>query len=259
MVMPVKTRDDNRHTDNVVSGSLEDSLPGQQSADDELIDRAVEELNRLHRESSLRLARRIGEYLLRTFFGGDLERFRRCSVSHVSFRRLASRDDLDFSASFLCTSVAVVEQCRQLPAAIAEQLPLSHHRLLIPVKDLELKTKLAHLAAREGLSKRQLGQKVRALRQRPGLVKRGRPALPETVKKLNQLRRSAEALLEMKVSALEFDGYSKRAARELITNVMSELEEVSEVLAQLHDKVRVRPARLAARTAAARARSIVIA
>lgn len=228
---------------------LEGLLPGEEQADEELIARAVEDLNRIHRESALQLALQMGEYLLATFFAGDLSRFHQRSGSHVSFRRLAASNDLQFSPSFLYTSVAIVEQLEQLPPTLAEQLPLSHHRLLLPVKDPSLKSKLALRAVRSGLSKRELAQEVKAARRRPGLARPGRPVLPETVKRLNQMRRSVNALLEMKASALDFDDYSPRKARELITELMSELEEVSEVLAQLHEKVRARPGRAAARTA----------
>jgi hypothetical protein len=241
-------RRDDRHLVSAATTARRASLPGERCADLRLVDRAVAELNRMHRESALRLACQTGKYLLATFFGDDLAVFRERSGTHQSFRELAARADLRFSASFLYTSVAVVEQCRQLPASVAGELPLSHHRLLLPIQNRQLKTKLAQRAVRERLSKRALAEEVKALRRHPGPgnVKRGRPPLPEAVKKLHQLRRAAGALLHMKASVLDFEDYSPRAARELITELMTELEEVSEVLARLQEKARARPARTAA-------------
>jgi hypothetical protein len=139
-------------------------LPGERSPDQRLLDEAVADLNRIYTAKALETARLIGGYILERFFAGSAERFHDRGRKHVSFRLLAERPDLKFSYSYLWTCVAVVEQYAELPHDIADALPLSHHRLLLPVRDRDEKVALARRAVVEGLSKRQLADVIRPRR-----------------------------------------------------------------------------------------------
>lgn len=136
-------------------------LPGEQTVDERFLDQAVADLNQIYTAKALETARLIGQYTLETFFGNSLDQFHDRGKKHLSFRRLAEHPDLRFSSSYLWTCVAVVEQFQHLPLNLAEALPLSHHRLLLPIRDPEEKIKLATAAIERGLSKREFAEAIR--------------------------------------------------------------------------------------------------
>lgn len=201
-------------------------LPGERDCDTSLIKKAVDDLNRLHSSMALEMACRMGEYVLRVFFNGDTKRFRERGRRHVSFRRLAERDDLQVSVSFLSTAVSVVEQLQLLPPAVARQLPLSHHRLLLPVKDKETKLELARWAADGHSSKRQLADRVRRYRLLSGDNRRGRPPTPPLIKTLRQLRKTAEQLLTVSGQEWFVGCYPDDETAALVDDLETELKAV---------------------------------
>lgn len=171
------------------------ALPGAETVDDDALTAAVREINRLHAAKGLETARAIGSFVLETFFDNDTENFRSHGKKHVTFRELGEREDLQVSYSFIWNAVSVVDQLRLLPENIASVLPLSHHKLLLPVKDPEKKVKLATEAVEKGLGKRELEQKVKKVRAKE-LVgeKRGRKPDPELLKLLRKATGAVEDL-----------------------------------------------------------------
>ncbi len=145
-------------------------------------DRVVHEINRIVTQKGLETARLLGSYLLATFFDDDPALLHSRSPKVASFRKLAERDDLQCTFTFLWKSVAVVEQLRLLPGEVAEALPITHHRLLLPVKDPEAKVALAREAVSVRLSARDLEARVRSAKdlERRG-EKRGRKPTPQHV------------------------------------------------------------------------------
>ena len=125
------------------------TLPGEAAVDAPLVDQVVAALNQIYRAKGMETARAVGELLLGTFFEGDPAYFHERGKDHASFRQLAERDDLHFSHAFLWSACAVVEQLRQLPKDVAGVLPLSHHKLLLTVKDPAEKERLEVLSDRE--------------------------------------------------------------------------------------------------------------
>lgn len=160
-------------------------LPGEQSIDEHLLEEAVLDLNQIFALKAIETARLIGKYILDHFFDGSLANFHDRGKKHLSFRCLAERSDLRFSYSYLWTCVAVVEQFEHLPRPIAESLPLSHHRLLLPVRNPEEKIKLATRAVEEGLSKRELAEAIKSRpprrRQRRAVANAGEHPLARTL------------------------------------------------------------------------------
>lgn len=178
------------------SGALPELvLPGERAVESHIVDSAVSDLNHIYTLKGLETARAVGEYVLARFFDNDLREFRRRSGRHISFRTLADREDLQFSYSFLWNSVAVVEQLRQMPPKIADSLSLSHHKLLLAVRDQDLKLRLAKRAVREKLSKRQLEGVIARAGGRKGVRKGRRPAHP-LAKGLSKVRRALYWTLE---------------------------------------------------------------
>jgi hypothetical protein len=158
--------------------------------DRDLLDRAVEHINGIYTAHGLRVARELGEYLVETFFGGDLDAAREQGRGHASWRALASRSDLLVSHSHLWSTVQVLDQLRRLPDDIGSSLSMSHHRRLLVVKDEEARAKLAKEAVAERLNVKQLEAKVseqRAIEQAGET--RGRKPLPTFVKAIRALKK----------------------------------------------------------------------
>jgi hypothetical protein len=170
-------------------------LPGETMVDETLVAEAAQEVNRIHAAKGLEAYRASGEYLLATFFGGDLAAFGKKGKKHASFRALAKRDDIAVKHTGLWYSVALLAQLRQLPQDIGTALPMSHHRLLIPVKDEKAKLDLAREAVEGKLAKREFEARVRAVRKQksPTATGAGRPALPPWARGIGSIERAVEA------------------------------------------------------------------
>lgn len=154
-------------------------LPGEMDVDEALVERAVAEIHRVRRVGALHTALAIGEYVVATFFDSDLQLFRVREGDHVSYRRLAAHPDLGMPPSALWTAVNLVSQRDVLGVALTETLSLSHHRVLLSVKDEERKLELAELAAREGFDRDQLAELARERRRG---ARAGRKPLPRWFK-----------------------------------------------------------------------------
>lgn len=164
-------------------------------AADPLLDDAVGYINRVVTTKGLETARLLGDYLLKTFFDNDAANVRSRSGKETTFRKLAERDDLQCSFSFLWSAVAVVEQLRLLPEGIADTLPMSHHKLLLPIKSTERKVQLAKEAIEKKLGKREFEDRVRKVQSKQSKgEKRGRKPAPEVVKTLRRLLKALDGL-----------------------------------------------------------------
>lgn len=182
------------------------TLPGENDVDAALVDQVVGDLNQIYRVKGMETARAVGELLLARFFDGDPARFHERGKDHVSFRQLAERDDLSFSHAFLWNACAVVEQLRLLPEDLASALPLSHHKLLLTVKDPAEKERLAREAVAQGLSKRALEEAVKETRPEvPPESRPGRKPLPAVVKGLTRLKAAVALAGSEELGALDAD------------------------------------------------------
>lgn len=217
----------------VPSTDLALGLPGETEEDAALISDAVARINGFWAAQGLETARAIGQYLIDTFFGGRLQNFHRRDGKHVSFRALADREDLRPSYSWLRNAVAVVEQWDLLPEDIRGAIPFTHQKLLLSLKDTEVKVKLAREVVEKTMGKETLAKKVQKLREKEG-SKAGRPALPVFVKGLGKLRKAIAEATSEAVTAEAFATYSPKLARRLVEDVGDELK----ALQELFDRVR---------------------
>src|SRR4051795_5318288 len=82
----------------------------------DVVDQVVSELNELQNRATLNLALRMGELIIRRFYGGDLASWRRHKAKEASFRRLAlrCRSDLRVSPTSLYRAVALYELTTRL-------------------------------------------------------------------------------------------------------------------------------------------------
>jgi len=201
------------------------SLPGETSADDSVLDQAVGELNRIYIAKGLEAARAMGEYVLDTFFAGDPANFRTRSNKHITFRRLAERDDLQPSYSHVFSSVAVVEQLRLLPEDIGTALSVSHHKALLPIKDESSKERLAKKAIEDGLSVEAFRLEIqRVLSKSKGKSKAGRPPLPTFVKGIKKIIKDIEFIESDDLGEETFSNYSAADAKKLLVDLEEQVK-----------------------------------
>ena len=219
-------------------------LPGEAALDAARVAAAVVEINRIHTAKGLEAVRDMGRYLLDVFFGGDFEAFRARGRKHVSFRKLEDRPDLHVSASTLWNAVAIVQQLELLPKDIANALPVSHHRLLLPIRSVDSKLELAQRAADKQLTKRQLAEQAQTVRAAETAGKRsGRPPLRAFYKALKAMQRAREQATVGEVEQFHFaiDGTGLQPAE--LSVLLDELEagvaELQAVIAAARDKVEV--------------------
>ena len=209
-------------------------LAGEDHIDEALLEKAVAEINRIYVLKGLETTRAISNYFVGAFFGCDMEAFRQREKKHVTFRALANREEFHVAYNTIWYSVAVLGQLRQLPENIAEALPLTHHKLLLPVHDVQTKVELAQRAVDEGLSSRDFAEAVKEVRasdQKGG--RRGRAPLPAFVKGITRLRRAVKLATSEEITPEALASYSPDRARKTV----EDLEEQINRLVELKEKV----------------------
>jgi hypothetical protein len=152
-------------------------------------------LNGLYVPGALGTALAMASYLLSRFLGGEEDGFNP-QLEAPSLRELARRTDLSFSAASLSVAIGVYLQHPLLDPALAVQLTLSHHRLLLGVPDAKGKNQLAALAVRNRLDVEELKIEVQAYRRRHHLPPIGRPPAHPVLHALRRIRREGGDLLE---------------------------------------------------------------
>ena len=195
-------------------------LPGEGASDDALIDEVVASVNKLYISHSIETVRAIGEYVLAKFFDGDPTKFHSHAAKHVSFRRLADRDDLTVKYGWIWNACAMAEQWPVLSESVRTALPVSHHKLLLPVKDPDEKERLAREAVEKGLSKRAFEVEIKRARTREdgedGKARKGRKPLPTCVRGLTKLAAPVNLATSDPVTGESFATYSPKKGKVLI-------------------------------------------
>lgn len=209
-------------------------LPGADAADDNLIDQLVARLNQTYRIKGLETAREVAGCVIELMFAGSAEQFLARGNSHMSFKALKKRKDLQVSYQFVWSSCAVYGQLQRLPAAIADELPLSHHKMLLPIKDESAKVGLATAAVEKGLSKRDFEVEVNKVKkEQKGESNAGRPALPAFAKAFAKLKLVVGQAKAEEITSDSFKHYDKDDARELLVDVSDCIEELKVVMAKV--------------------------
>ncbi len=206
-------------------------LPGADSVDGALLDRAVQELNALYRTKGLETARAVAEVVIGVFFGGSVDHFNARSGSHISFVELKKRSDLHVSYQFVWNSCAVYDQIRQLPQHVVDALPMSHQKLLLPVKDREQKVALAQAAVKENLGKRAFEERIRLVRKAATTSKAGRPPLPAFAKAFTVVKRAVSMATKGTIDEDSFAHFSKDETRKHLDEWEQQVRDLAAVLA----------------------------
>lgn len=218
------------------SDALALTLPGGDAVDAGLLDRAVTELNQVYQTKGLETARTVAECVIEVFFDGKAENFLARGGSHVSFAALKKRADLQVSYQFVWNSCAVYEQLRLLPAEVANALPMSHHKLLLPIKSEAKKRELAASAVEHGMSKRNFEEKVKeARKENGGDSKAGRPPLPAFVKAFGKLGQIIKSAGTEEIGESSFLHFSKEDARSLLEDLEDDLDTLDEIMTKVRE------------------------
>lgn len=208
-----------------------------EEVDQGVVEEAVQRINEIYIRGGLATCRALGDYVLETFFGGDVSVFHKRSGKQASFRSLAARDDLHVSHATLRNAVAVTEQLKLLPADVADALPVSLHRQLLPIPDERTKTRLARRAVKNNLSKREFADLIQKERQKKGGPSRGgRPALPAFYKALREVDNLLEQLGDTEIT----DEDVARLPREKLGALLDRLMDGPDDLKDIVDAVRKR-------------------
>lgn len=188
-------------------------------ADEELVERAVRELRALVVSGQIDLAVKVGEYILKNFYGGSVEEAQaKRPVKGASLRRLTERaEEFGMSASGVRSAVPLSLQVRGMGVRLSRQLPVTHHLELLPLKDPAEKRLLAETAVAKGWTVRDL-RRERGRLQKPHAG--GRPSEP-TVRVA--VGRAARAILDEPSSAIELrrglESVDAKEARGLLKKV----------------------------------------
>jgi hypothetical protein len=210
-------------------------MPGGAKLDLKLVDTAVTEINRLHREKKIEAVRAMGEYVVKMFFNDNFGHFHSHGRKHASFRALAKREDLSVGYVTIRNSVAFVEQLKVLPAKVTSALPFSHQVALLPLPTVEAKKELAEKAVEKEMSKRDIEQEVRKIRAKPGAKRApGRRPDPAFVVACRHLTKVVAIVNREAVSRADFTRFPVDNAEKLV----AEAEKCLQTLTDAMDKAK---------------------
>jgi hypothetical protein len=116
--------------------------------EDAIIEAVVREVNALYRTTTLAFALRVGRLIISSFYGGDLEEWRRRGTKATSFRKLARHPGMAVSPSVLYRSVAIYEMSQRLGTEAWQHISTTHMRLVLPFRPEE-QGRLLAMADRE--------------------------------------------------------------------------------------------------------------
>jgi chaperonin cofactor prefoldin len=201
--------------------------------DDRLISSVYEEIRSLQRDATIELAVKMGELIVKRFYGGRLEAWREHGPKESSLRKLAAKfedDESGMSAAGIYRVVAIYELDQRLDVSSRKRLTVTHIRAVLGLPPAEQK-RLLDQAEAKGWSTRQLEDKAAGVRKREG-DGRGRPPLPAFVKTANWLGKLVEQEDSFgDLDALEgMDEDAVEATARKVTSMREKLEELEEKL-----------------------------
>ncbi len=136
------------------------SSPAQR-ADAALVESVLAEVEVAYAAACVAVYQRVAEIVLERFFDGDLEAMTQRARHHASLAALLRDPRLRVPPGQMWYAIHLLPQLRQL-GKLAAELPMSHHRILLHVRNPEVKLQLAVRAQR--LSKRELEAEVKRWR-----------------------------------------------------------------------------------------------
>lgn len=130
--------------------------------DQTVVDVTIAELRVLHLTAAVALARACAELLVRRVFDGDVDRALRVGRRDPNLAAVLADARLPMPPTRLWYALHLLPQLQLFGRELSDALPMSHHRLLIHVRDESARVHLAHEGCH--LSKRELEERIRAWR-----------------------------------------------------------------------------------------------
>ena len=169
------------------------SALARRDADDRLADHFIARTNAIVRQSMVDTVVAVGDDLISTFFGGDLDLARSNSPRkpEALARVLVRAGEMPLSQHALRRAIAIAVQYRELPTNLQKNLSMRHQEALLVLPDTAAKVQLGQLAVARQLTSDQLVNAVREKSGRPGKKRPpGRPVTPALVKHAASLERT---------------------------------------------------------------------
>jgi hypothetical protein len=195
------------------------------------IESVVLAIRAVDHESAWERVLEIGRLVFEEIIGGSEEEWRsRRSRKSVSLRKLVQHARCPYRKSTLCSAVNVHLLVKAQPSVRSLQgITPTHVTQTLTLSQLQA-LRLLIMASEAGWSARELGHTVRSLRREAG-ERRGRPASPIDRRADLVGRRAAASLRDMH----NYLAACKSICDESLRAVQVTLEEVSELVARIHD------------------------
>ncbi|MBW1995930.1 MAG: hypothetical protein JRI77_16000 [Deltaproteobacteria bacterium] len=191
-----------------------------------------------------------GQYLIKTFYGGDIEKARRKElVENISFyqllKRLNPQESGGPSKSWVYNAINLAIQEHDLSNfSNYRKLNLSHQVLLLPIRDIKDKKRLINEIVKKNLTVAQLRKEIKKVRNN----KIKNEDVPKTLKRIignpkilfseeNKSAIKMKALLELDINSLEGLKEKAKAKRDEIEDQIRELKDFSKNYERLFKKV----------------------
>ncbi len=165
----------------------------------ERIEEVVREINQIYGTAQLEAAVKIGQLLLERFFEGSLEVYEARKKGNPSLEALLANEQIMVSKAYLSTAIRVADQYERLPPEVRDELGISRHRALLPLP-WEQREEMARRAVEQGLTRVELGEAVRELKEEKGPEARGRKPELGFIRAVTQLKK-VEAFLRRRKKA----------------------------------------------------------
>lgn len=157
------------------------------------IEEVVQEINHIYGMAQLEAAVKIGKLLLERFFEGSVETYEARKRGNPSLKALLENEELMVSKTYLSTAIRVADQYERLPSGIRDELGISRHKELLPLP-WEKRQELAARAVEEGMTRAQLVETIRELKDERGPETRGRKPELGFIRAVTQLKKVEEQL-----------------------------------------------------------------
>lgn len=194
----------------------------------------VGELQRLARARTLQYTLEVGRLVVTHIFAGSLEQLRADGRRNDSYRRLAERPDLPFSAVTLWRCVKIFELIQRFPALQSnEHLALAHLRAVAALPAAAQQTLLAE-AEQQAWTSEELVRAVQRTRSSRSDGERPSPrSLARSARRIKRLARNLESELDAAPAQLQ-QGLSPEA-RAALVRIRHELACIAGLVAQPTD------------------------
>lgn len=116
---------------------------GVNHVDHALVDAVLLDVQNIHVAAKVSVFRATGELLLNRFFGGDLDALARIGRNHASLAALLRDARLPVRGAHLWYALVILPHLREMGDELSEIVPMTHHRVLVHVDDLNVRRALA--------------------------------------------------------------------------------------------------------------------